>query len=210
MSSETAAMPENPEEQYRVFRYHIFWETLKRGLRTCALYRPLLNLWLALRHRSVIHPLACIDWNVHLGRRCFIGRSDLNTLGGHGRIEVGDGSIIYSGCDLLAHHGSAIRIGRNVLFTRQAAAITGGHKFDDPDTPIARQGIAVGDITIEDDCWIGYRSVVLYGVRIGRGSVVASGAVVTKDLPPMSVAGGVPARVLRTRGEPAGTEAPGL
>jgi len=165
-------------------------------------YRPLVNLWLALRHRSVIHPLACIDWNVRLGRHCFIGRSDLNTLGGHGRIEIGDGSIIYNGCDLLCHHGSTIRIGRDVLFTRQAAAVTGGHRFDDPGATILSQGVTASDITVEDDCWIGYRVILLPGVRVGRGSVVAAGAVVTRDLPPLSVAGGVPARVIGTRGQP--------
>ena len=52
-------------------------------------------------------------------------------------------------------------------------------------------------ITIEDDAWLATRAVVLKGVTVGRGAVVAAGAVVTKDVPPYTVAAGVPARVIR-------------
>ena len=192
-------MTETPEQQFKRVRHHLFWEALKRGLRSFPLFRPLINIWLALRTHSIIHPLAAIDWNVAIGRRCFIGRATIDTLGGNGRIEIGDGSIIYTGCDLFCHHHSTIRIGRNVLFTRQAGAVTGGHVFADPNATIISQGIATADIVIEDDCWIGYRAILLPGVRMGQGTVVAAGAVVTKDLPPMVVAGGVPARVIRKR-----------
>jgi acetyltransferase-like isoleucine patch superfamily enzyme len=192
-------MPETPQEQFGRVRTHVFWETLKRGLRTFLLFRPFVNTYLALRTGSLIHPLASIDWNVKVGRRCFIGRATIDTLGGNGRIEIGDGAIIYTGCDLFCHHRSTIRIGANVLFTRQAAAVTGNHVFDNRDAPILSQGIRTDDITIEDDCWIGYRAILLPGVHIGHGTVVAAGAVVTKDLPPMVLAAGVPARVIRER-----------
>ncbi|MBN2582110.1 MAG: acyltransferase, partial [Planctomycetes bacterium] len=85
------------------------------------------------------------------------------------------------------------------LFTRKASAITGGHKFEDREATIISQGITTADIVVEDDCWIGYRATLLPGVRVGKGTVVGAGAVVTKDLPPMVVAGGVPAKVLRQR-----------
>jgi acetyltransferase-like isoleucine patch superfamily enzyme len=190
---------ETPQEQFSRVRTHVFWETLKRGLRTFLLFRPFVNAWIALRTGSLIHPLTSIDWNVKVGRRCFIGRATIDTLGGNGRIEIGDGAIIYTGCDLFCHHRSTIRIGANVLFTRQAAAVTGNHVFDKRDATIISQGIRTGDITIEDDCWIGYRAILLPGVHIGHGTVVAAGAVVTKDLPPMVVAAGVPAKILRER-----------
>jgi acetyltransferase-like isoleucine patch superfamily enzyme len=194
-------MAEQPAQQFTRVAGHVLRETLWRGVRVCLFVRPLVNLWLMLRTRSLIHPLARIDWNVHIGRRCFIGRATLDTLGGNGRIEIGDGSIIYTGAELLCHHRSTIRIGRNVLFTRQAGAVTGGHMFDDPNATILSQGIRTADITVGDDCWIGYRAVLLPGAKIGSGTVVAAGAVVVGELPEKVVAGGVPARVLRRRGE---------
>jgi acetyltransferase-like isoleucine patch superfamily enzyme len=52
-------------------------------------------------------------------------------------------------------------------------------------------------VTIEEDCWLGTGAIVLPGVRIGRGSIIGAGAVVTKDIPPLSLAVGIPARVVR-------------
>ena len=192
-------MTETPQQQFDRVRYHVVREVLKRGVRSFFLVRILVNLWLMLRTRSLIHPLARIDWNVRLGRRCFIGSCVIDTLGGNGLIEIGDGSIIYSGCELLCHHNSRIVIGRDVLFTRHAAAVTGGHVIEDREASIISQGIATADVVVEDNCWIGYRATLLPGVRVGKGTVVGAGSVVTKDLPPMVIAAGVPAEVVRER-----------
>lgn len=56
-----------------------------------------------------------------------------------------------------------------------------------------------GDIIVEDDVWIGYGAMVLSGVKIGQGAVIAAGAIVTKDVPPYAIVGGIPARVLKYR-----------
>lgn len=56
-----------------------------------------------------------------------------------------------------------------------------------------------GDIVVEDDVWIGFRCNILSGVRIGQGAIIAAGSVVTKDVPPYSIVGGVPARVIKYR-----------
>ena len=59
-----------------------------------------------------------------------------------------------------------------------------------------------GDIVVDDDVWIGYRAMILSGVHIGQGAVVAAGAVVTKDVPPYAIVGGVPAKVIKYRFSP--------
>lgn len=62
--------------------------------------------------------------------------------------------------------------------------------------------LSKGDITIDDDVWIGFRATVMSGVHIGQGAVVAAGAVVTKDVPPYAIVGGVPAKVIKYRFSP--------
>ena len=59
--------------------------------------------------------------------------------------------------------------------------------------------IEVGDIVIDNDVWIGYEAVIMAGVHIGNGAIIAARAVVTKDVPPYTIVGGVPARPIRTR-----------
>lgn len=61
------------------------------------------------------------------------------------------------------------------------------------------EAISKGDIIVEDDVWIGYRATIMSGVHIGQGAVVAAGAVVTKDVPPYAIVGGVPAKVNKYR-----------
>ena len=64
---------------------------------------------------------------------------------------------------------------------------------------IKEQGVKREFVKIEDDCWIAANTVILAGVTIGRGSVIAAGSVVTKDVPPYSIVGGVPANVIKSR-----------
>jgi acetyltransferase-like isoleucine patch superfamily enzyme len=71
------------------------------------------------------------------------------------------------------------------------------HVFDDPTRPMVEQGITAEGIVVEDDVWIGAGAIITDGVRICKGAVVAAGAVVTQDVPPYTVVGGVPAKALR-------------
>lgn len=64
------------------------------------------------------------------------------------------------------------------------------------------EGVSRGDITVDDDVWIGYSATILSGVHIGQGAVIAAGAVVTRDVPPYAIVGGVPAKVLKYRFDP--------
>ena len=162
-------------------------------------FRPLVNLVLSVRYRCAIHPLARIDRNVSFGRGAIVGRSVLDTMGGSGRIRIGSNSIVYEGCEIFAQVASTVTIGSRVLFTRRASIVTGSHVFKDPSVPIMDQGIEVGDVTVEDDCWIGYDALLVKGVTVGTGSVVGAKSVVTRDVQPHSVVAGNPARLIRYR-----------
>ena len=96
--------------------------------------------------------------------------------------------------------GSSITVGNRVGISHLTTIFAGQHVFDDPARPIFEQGTTHEGVTIEDDCWIGAKSVILDGVTIGHGSVVGAGAVVTESLPPLSIAVGIPARIIRRRG----------
>lgn len=65
-----------------------------------------------------------------------------------------------------------------------------------------QEGVSKGDIIVADDVWIGYGATIMSGVHIGQGAVVAAGAVVTKDVPPYAIVGGVPAKVIKYRFDP--------
>ncbi|HEX4329626.1 MAG TPA: acyltransferase [Burkholderiales bacterium] len=93
-------------------------------------------------------------------------------------------------------------IGADVLMGPDVVMMSAGHAYEDPEVPINRQGQTPRrPIHIGNDVWLGTRVVVLPGVRIGDGAVVGANAVVTRDVPPRAVVAGVPARVVRMRGE---------
>lgn len=77
--------------------------------------------------------------------------------------------------------------------------IAANHNFSDPEKPIYGQGLTHAPIVIKDDVWIGGRVNITAGVTIGHGAVIGGGSVVTKDIPAMSIAVGVPAKVIRMR-----------
>ncbi|TAY07749.1 acyltransferase [Rhizobium ruizarguesonis] len=93
-----------------------------------------------------------------------------------------------------------VTCGHGVRIASHASIVGFNHGFDDPTIPIHRQGVVSIGIVIGDDVWIGANCVILDGATIGNGAVIAAGAVVTGDIPAMAIAGGVPARVLRSRG----------
>ncbi len=98
-----------------------------------------------------------------------------------------------------------IRCGDGVRIASLVSIVGFNHGFEDPDTPINDQPHITLGITIGDDVWIGANAVILDGVTIGRGAVIAAGAVVTKDIPELGIAAGVPAKVVRRRGETVST-----
>lgn len=116
------------------------------------------------------------------------------------RIVLGRNSHINAHCCVWASPGSRIILGDNVLMGPGAKIFSSNHS-QALGIPMNVQPYQERDVIIGDDVWIGANAVILAGVRIGEGSVVAAGAVVARDVPPYCVVGGVPARVLKTREE---------
>lgn len=159
--------------------------------------------------------------NLQLGPRIFIRDhvSIVADLEG-GPIDMGERVWIQNGCRLQTHRNgsiridhetyigcyceimaalTAIRIGARVLVSSYCCFYSYDHGIA-PGTRILDQCVTTkGDIVIEDDAWIGTRTIVLSGVRIGAGAVVGAGSVVTRDVPPGCIAAGNPARILRHR-----------
>jgi acetyltransferase-like isoleucine patch superfamily enzyme len=110
------------------------------------------------------------------------------------QLHIGRNSAIGRHCTIDARGG--IRIGRDVNISSNARLQTAKHLIDDPDFMDEYSPIAIGD-----RAWIAEAAIVLGGVTIGEGAVVAAGAVVTKDVKSFSVVGGVPAQLIRMRSE---------
>lgn len=92
-----------------------------------------------------------------------------------------------------------IEIGSEVGFAHGVSLLSTTHNIDDVTIPHTEQGISSAKITVGDDVWFGCKSTVLYGLSIGEGAVIGAGAVVTKNVEPFAIVGGVPAKVIRKR-----------
>ncbi len=177
-------------------------------------YTPwyLLRYWRFLRFK-LANPHVITTGMVFLGKNV-----ELFARPGYGRLVLGRWVHLGDGTSLRCHEGT-LRIGDKVVFGRNnvvnayldisigAASIIADmvyvtdfdHVFADVERPIKDQGIAKSPVRIGSDVWLANKVSVVRGAVIGDGCVVAANAVVTRDLPPYSVAVGVPARVIRNR-----------
>ena len=112
---------------------------------------------------------------ITIGKNCFFG--EFNVIRGQGGVTIGND--VYT--------GPMVKI------------VAVNHVYDDPTVPIREQGITAQGIVIEDDVWLGAGVTVVDGVTIGRGSIIGAGAVVSKDIPPYSIAVGIPAKPVKDR-----------
>ena len=131
-------------------------------------------------HRSMLHVFNFRNLphaKITIGRECFIG--EMTVIRGQGGVQIGD--KVYTGPMV------------------QILAVN--HVFDNPNIPIADQGITAKGIVIEDDVWIAAGAIILDGVHIGQGAVIGAGAVVNRDIPPYAIAVGSPARPVKDRRE---------
>jgi acetyltransferase-like isoleucine patch superfamily enzyme len=132
--------------------------------------------------RSMVNTGAMIQGNVRIGKNSSV--QNYTVIVGYGEPEDPSGLV---------------KIGNDVRIAAHCFMAAGNHNFSDPEKPISRQGLTCKPIVIEDDVWIAARVNIIAGVTIGHGSVIAAGSVVTKDIPPMSIAAGIPAVVKKSR-----------
>ena len=131
-------------------------------------------------HGSKVHPTVILRQaeRISIGDNCLINHNNVLQAGKKvGRIAI----------------GNYVHTGANVMM------FAFNHGIDKLNIPTIEQNYYDGDIIIEDDVWIGAGSVILPGVKIGKGSVIASNSVVNKDVEPFSIVGGVPAKLLKER-----------
>ncbi len=131
-------------------------------------------------------------------RRFVLGRSSV--VESYSCINNAVGDVVIGDHTRIGIHNTIIgpvTIGSHVNLAQGITVTALNHNFDDPDRRIDEQGVATCPVSIGDDVWIGANAVVLPGVNIGSHSVVAAGAVVTKDVPPFSLVAGVPAKVIK-------------
>ncbi len=133
--------------------------------------------------------------NVTIGPYSEIRSSMLSSLGAGLRFGKNSGCGAYS----FIGAGGPIRIGEHVIMGQHVSFHAENHNFSRTDIPIRMQGVTKKGITLEDDCWVGANVTFLDGCQVGRGCVIAAGAVVRGEVPPFSVIAGVPARVVRSR-----------
>lgn len=142
--------------------------------------------WQPIRNFFVKHYIKNSGGGITIGRRCRI----------HKNTSLGSNSGVGRDCEI----NNGVIIGNNVMMGPEVLIYTQNHLISDPDVPMRTQGMAqIRPVIIEDDVWIGARVCILPGVTIGKGSVIGACAVVSKSIPPYSVAVGNPAKVVKTR-----------
>jgi len=134
------------------------------------------------------------EMDLSLARGVWLDRN--GTFRGNGRVRIGEDT--YVGADFSIHCMSAVTIGRDCLFGDKVSILDNDHGIA-LGTPMRLQPVEPKPITIGDDCWIAQSAVILAGVTIGNGAVVAAGAVVRADVPAGAIVAGVPARFIRMR-----------
>jgi len=137
---------------------------------------------------------------VELGDRVVILRDVIIETGDGGSVTLGPDAYIHPRCQLNGYK-SPIQIGSGVLLAANCVLYPHDHGIA-PDKRIRDQPLqSRGGITVGDHAWLGTGVIVLGGVRIGAGAVIGAGSVVTKDVPDGAIAVGVPARVIKMRGD---------
>jgi len=153
---------------------------LRQWLMGCVLALPG-NIGLTIRR--VVIPFGVMGRNVRLQSGTWIEYP--------GKLTIDDNTQINRYC--LINAGGGVEIGKNVLIGPYVVIYSQNHNYKDRKVCISHQDYTRAKIVIEDDVWLCARSTILAGVRVREGTVVAAGAVVTKDTEPYSTVAGIPA-----------------
>ena len=159
--------------------------------------RMLAPLYQQRGHGSVIHRSVRMDTPPY--RRFALGRHSV--VESFACINNAVGDVVIGDYTRVGLHNTIIgpvTIGSHVNLAQGITVTALNHNFDRPDLRIDEQGVSTKAVIIDDDVWIGANAVVLPGVHVGTHSVIAAGAVVNRDVPPYSLVGGVPAKVIKT------------
>ncbi|MHB1468912.1 MAG: acyltransferase [Solirubrobacteraceae bacterium] len=136
-----------------------------------------------------------------IGRWAWIG--DGSKIRVHeGEVEIGAKTVMGQECTISAYE--SVKIGRECIIADRVMLIDFDHGMVEVERPIRVQGIYKRDVAVGHNVWMGYGACVLRGVSVGENSVIGSCSVLTGDVPPNAVVGGVPARVIRMREKPRG------
>ncbi|HEV2785404.1 MAG TPA: acyltransferase [Solirubrobacteraceae bacterium] len=145
-------------------------------------------------HGNVLEALR--DGRLEIGAHALLEPNVWITIGDGGRIRIGEGTVLNIAVMVAAHE--LVEIGAHCMLANGCFVTDANHRFDDPDTPVPWQGFdSKGPTRIGDNVWMGANAVVTSGVTIGERCVIGANSVVTQDIPPFSIAAGVPAKVLR-------------
>ncbi len=151
-----------------------------------------------------------LKWKKHINWRRKNPHNETFPINNFNHDVVQVGNHTYGGLQVLNHNinekliiGDFCSIAPDVVFILNADHETrfiSTFPFKVKCTGMAcHEGLSKGDIVVDDDVWIGYGVIVMSGVHIGQGAVIAAGAVVTKDVPPYAIVGGVPSKVIKYR-----------
>ena len=139
--------------------------------------------------------------------RCLLLKAILVHFGNNNEVDshvyIGDGSDVQIGNRCQINHNSSltnVKIGNFVMIGPEVVFLSQMHRTDSIQIPMIEQGkLNFKQTIVEEDVWIGQRAIIMPGINIGKGSIIGAAAVVTKDVPPYAVVGGIPARIIKRR-----------
>ncbi len=194
----------------------LIWNLINRGANMsdgsrAARFTSWCGRRMALRHgdrivlpaSTRVHPNALVHPRkglIRFGEKCGVATGAIV----QGNVSFGDHCSVQTGSIIVGYGArenpvGQVRIGNHVRIAPFVQIMGGNHDTSNPEGPIGR--VIGAPITIEDNVWVGGRVVITAGVTVGRNAILAAGAVVTKDVPPYCIVGGVPAKVIRDRRE---------